>query len=283
MVIFMVSALDIKKQKVNEIANQLKSAKVVAVIDLHTLPNALLHQIRKELKADAKVIIYKTSLLKRALKVAKLDSLLPAMKGEKALLIANTDPFKLYKKMNANPLKVYAKPGQIAPYDIIVPAGETQLPPGPILTELKTAGIDARIQAGKVAVGKDSLVAKKGEVIKDVVAKALQKLDIRPFEVRVHVPLAYEGGIVYSEELLNVDEKKLLSDMTSGYFQARAISMEIGYITKDTIEPLIQKAYRNARHIGIEKDIMLPELMEELMKKAARQAQSVNATVPNAA
>jgi large subunit ribosomal protein L10 len=202
------------------------------------------------------------------------------MNGEKALIISNTDPFKLYKKMNANPLKVYAKAGQIAPYDIIVPAGETQLPPGPILTELKTAGIDARIQGGKVAVGKDSLVAKKGEPIKDVVAKALQKLDIKPFEVRVHVPMAYEDGIVYNEELLNVDEKKLLSDMAGGFFNARAIAMEIGYITKDTVEPLIQKAYRQARFIGIEKDIMLPELMEELMKKAARQASSVNAVVP---
>lgn len=279
----MVSQFEIKKQKTKEISDQLKSAKVVAVLDLHQLPNALLHQIRKELKGHGKIIIYKTSLLRRALRMAKLNSLLPVMNGEKALLISDMDPFKLYKKMNANPLKVYAKPGQIAPYDIVVPAGETQLPPGPILTELKSAGIDARIQGGKVAIGKDSLVAKKGEVIKDVVAKALQKLDIKPFEIRVHVPLAYENGIVYSEELLNIDEKKLLSDLTTGYFNARAVSLEIGYVTKDTIEPLIQKAFRNARYIGIEKDIMLPELMEELMKKAARQANAVNSVLPQAA
>ena len=276
----MANALDIKKQKVEEITKQLSSAKVVAVLDLHTLPNALLHKMRKELKSDAKILIYKTSLLKKALKRAKLDSLLPAMTGEKALVISNLDPFRLYKKMNANPLKVYAKPGQIAPYDLVVPAGETQLPPGPILTELKTAGIDARIQAGKVAVGKDSVVAKKGEVIKDVVAKALQKLDIKPFEVRVHVPLAYEDGIVYNEDLLNVDEKKMLSDVAQGFMNAKLIALEIGYITKDTVEPLIQKAYRQARFVGIEKDIMLPELMEELMKKAARQANAVNSAVP---
>jgi len=276
----MTNALDIKKQKVEEITKQLRSAKVVAVLDLHTLPNALLHKMRKELKSDAKILIYKTSLLKKALKRAKLDSLLPAMKGEKALVISNLDPFRLYKKMNANPLKVYAKPGQIAPYDLVVPAGETQLPPGPILTELKAAGIDARIQGGKVAVGKDSVVAKKGEVIKDVVAKALQKLDIKPFEVRVHVPLAYEDGIVYNEDLLNVDEKKMLSDVAQGFINAKSIALEIGYITKDTVEPLIQKAYRQARFVGIEKDIMLPELMEELMKKAARQANAVNSAVP---
>ena len=255
----MVNAIELKKQIVKEVSEDLKAAKVVAVIDLHTLPNALLHQIRKELKSDAKVLIFKTSLLKRALKTAKLDSLLPVMTGEKALLVTSLDPFKLYKKMNSNPLKVYAKAGQIAPYDIVVPAGETQLPPGPILTELKTAGIDARIQAGKVAVGKDSVVAKKGEPIKDAVAKALQKLDIKPFEVKVHVPLAYEEGLVYAEELLNVDEKKMMADMVSAFYNARTVAIEIGYVTKETLELMIQRAFREAKHIGKEKNILTEE------------------------
>ena len=270
----MVNAIELKKQIVKEVSEDLKSAKVVAVIDLHTLPNALLHQIRKELKSDAKVLIYKTSLLKRALKAAKLDSLLPVMTGEKALLVTSLDPFKLYKKMNANPLKVYAKAGQPAPYDIVVPAGETQLPPGPILTELKTAGIDARIQGGKVAVGKDSVVAKKGEVIKDTVAKALQKLDIRPFEVKVHVPLAYEDGLVYKENLLDVDEKKMMADMVSGFHNARTVAIEIGYVTKETLELMIQKAFRGAKHISEEKKILM-----EKSGSNAEQSQPVDASV----
>jgi large subunit ribosomal protein L10 len=236
--------------------------------------------MRKGMKGHGKVIIYKTNLLKKALKRAKKDALIPTMVGEKALLLSDMDPFMLYKKMNANPLKVYAKEGQIAPYDIIVPAGETQLAPGPILTELKTAGIDARIAAGKITVGKDSTVAKKGEPIKGPVAKALQKLDIKPFEVRVHVPLALEGSISYSEELLNVDEKKLMSDLIGAHMGARAVAMEIGFVTKDTISPLIQKAFRQAKYVGLEKDIMVPQLMEEFVKKAARQANAMNATVP---
>jgi len=276
----MVKAIEIKKEMVAKITKELETAKVIAVVDLHNLPGALLHGMRKGMKGHGKVIIYKTNLLKKALKRAKKDALIPVMVGEKALLLSDMDPFMLYKKMNANPLKVYAKEGQIAPYDIVVPAGETQLAPGPVLTELKTAGIDARIAAGKIAVGKDSTVAKKGEAIKGAVAKALQKLDIRPFEVKVHVPLALEGSISYSEELLNVDEKKFMSDLIGAHMGARAVAMEIGFVTKDTIGPLIQKAFRQAKHVGMEKDIMVPQLMEELVKKAARQANAMNATVP---
>jgi large subunit ribosomal protein L10 len=279
----MVKALEIKKEMVAKITKEIETAKVIAVVDLHNLPGSLLHSMRKGMKGHGKVIIYKTNLLKKALKRAKKDALIPVMTGEKALLISDMDPFMLYKKMNENPLKVYAKEGQIAPYDIIVPAGETQLAPGPALTELKTAGIDARIMAGKIAVGKDSTVAKKGEAIKGPVSKALQKLGIKPFEVRVHVPLALEGSISYSEELLNVDEKKLMADLIGAHMGARAVAMEIGFVTKDTIGPLIQKAFRQAKHVGIEKDIMVPQLMEELVKKAARQANAMNATVPQAA
>ena len=270
---------DVKKKRVAEIADDISKAKVVAIVDLHNLPSKLLHSLRKNLKGKAKVIIYKTSLLKRAMKQAKKEKLLEYLKGEKAVLLSDMDPFMLYKRANSQPLKVYAKPGQLAPYDIVVPKGETSLPPGPVLTELKQAGIDARIQSGKIAVGKDSIVAKEGEKIKDAVAKALQKLDIKPFQVMVGIPAAMQEGIVYVEELLNVNQDKFLSNLYSAHRNANALSMEFGYPTKENITQLLTKASRNARNLGIERNIAVPELVSELVKKAARQASGLNAKV----
>lgn len=276
------SRKELKKQAAQEVAEQLKDAPVIAVIDLHGLPAVLLHKLRKQTRGDGAVIIKKTSLLQRALKLAGKQKLLDHMKGEKALLIAKENPFALYKKIRSEPLKIYAKPGQTAPDDIIVPAGETMLAPGPVLTELKQAGIDARIAAGKIAVGKDSTVAKKGEPIKDVVAKALQKLDIKPFELNVSIPAVLEGDIVYTADVLHIDEKEFMSKVMGAFLGARALSLEIGYVTKDNIAELITKAYRQARYVGLERDITVPELMEELVKKAARQAAAVGAKVPQA-
>ena len=271
-----------KKSVVKEVAEQLKNAQVIAVIDLHGLPAVLLHGIRKQTRADGSVIFKKTSLLRRALKLAGKTALVDFMTGEKALLLAKENPFALYKRVRSHPLKIYAKPGQEAPDEIIVPAGETMLPPGPVLTELKQAGIDARIQAGKIAVGKDSTVVKKGEKIKDAVAKALQKLDIKPFELNVNVPVVLEGDLVYKAEVLHIDEKEFMSKLIGAHLGAKALALEIGYVTKDNIGDLIVKAYKQARHVGIEKDITVPELMEELVKKAARQAAAVQAKMPSA-
>jgi large subunit ribosomal protein L10 len=271
-----LSRKELKKQIVQEITEKLRSAPVVAVIDLHTLPAVLLHTLRKRVRGDGTVIVKKTTLLRRALKAAGKDKIIEYMKGEKALLIANENPFALFKKIRSEPLKIYAKPGQTAPDDIIVPAGETMLAPGPVLTELKQAGIDARIQAGKIAIAKDSTVVKKGETIKEVVAKALQKLDIKPFELNVNIPAILEGDIVYTPEVLHIDEKEFVSKIISAFMGAKAITLDIGYVTRDNIGELLAKAYKQARYIGIERNIVVPELMEDLVKKAARQATVVS-------
>jgi len=268
-----------KKEIVEQMSKDIANAKVVAVVDLHTLPASLLHSLRKEMKGKGKVIINKTTLLNRALKKAKKDQLSKYVTGEKAILLSDLDPFMLYKKARGNPLKVYAKPNQTAPYDIIVPAGETMLPPGPVLSELKQAGVDARIQAGKIAVGKDSTVAKKGVKITDIIAKALQKLDIKPFELNVRIPAAIEGSILYTEDVLHVDEKEFLGKISQVHMGTYALSMEIGYVTKDNIKELLAKAHRNSRAVGIEQNIAVPELMEELLKKAARQASALESKI----
>ena len=268
-----------KKQIVETLSEEIAAAKVVAVVDLHTLPASLLHSLRKEIKGKGRVIITKTTLLNRALVKAKKDQLAKYVVGEKALLVSDLDPFMLYKKARGNPLKVYAKPDQVAPYDIIVPAGETMLPPGPVLSELKQAGVDARIQAGKIAVAKDSTVAKKGAKITDVIAKALQKLDIRPFELNVSIPAAVEDDVLYTEDVLHVDEKEFLASIQKVHLGAYQLSMEIGYVTKDNVKDMLMKAYRNSRTVGIEQNIAVPELMEELLKKAARQASALSSKV----
>ena len=257
-----------KKEKVKEIVKDLLAAKVVAIVNLEKLPNRLLQSIRNNLRDHSKLIISKRNLLRKALVLSGKDKLLDHIKGQKAILISNLDPIQLYREACSNPMEAYAKPGQIALDDITVPAGETTLPPGPVLSELKQAGIDARIQSGKIAVGKDSTVVKKGEEITETISKALQKLDIKPFEINVNIPVILEGGLLFTDEILSIDEErfsKMLKNSLSNYYY---LSIELGMPTKDNINSLLQKAYRNSFILSIERNIIYPETAEEIIKKA---------------
>ena len=64
--------------------------------------------------------------------------------------------------MEATKSTAPAKPGDIAPEDIIVKEGETPFKPGPIVGELQKAGIPAAIEGGKIVIRKDKVLVEKG-------------------------------------------------------------------------------------------------------------------------
>ena len=275
----------------SELAKLMKKSKTIGVIDLRNLPDRQFSLIKKKLRGKAEFVVAKNTLIKKAFEKAKVaESLVPHINAPSAIVFTDLNPFELFRFIKQNKGKAAAKPGQIAPFDLIVPAGETSLPPGPVLSELKSAKIDARIQEGKVVIGKDSLVAKKGEKITDLVAKGLQKLGIQPFEVGMNMTAAFEDGLIYGHDVMDVDEEKLMAQLASGYISALNLSVEVGYPTKQNIEIMFVKAVRNARGLAIEANIYEKEVMGEIMAKAKRahDALAVNvkeapAAVPEAA
>ena len=108
----------------------------------------------------------------------------------------------------------------VANDDIIVPGGETSLAPGPVLTELKAAKINAKIQGSKIVISSDTTVAKKGEAISDAVCKILSKLSIEPFEIGLKLIAAVSDGITYPASVLDVDDAYYLEQLVAAHAQA---------------------------------------------------------------
>ncbi|MCD6279928.1 50S ribosomal protein L10 [Candidatus Micrarchaeota archaeon] len=263
-----------KKKQVNELYNNLKGAKMFAFIKLKNLPDNLFQNTRKLLRKDAKIFVYKKVVAERAFKKLGYNdlSLIKYFKEPVAILISNNiTPYKLYWFFQKNKLKRAAKPGEIAPFDIIVPAGETDFPPGPILSELKAAKIQARVQKGKIVIADDSLVAKKGDIITETVAKALQKLDILPFDVNVELLIAQSDGIMFSPELLSISSEQLTQDIKSSFMDGYSLSINANVPTKDNIELLLNKTYMQGYSLGLNQQIYSPEVIEALIQKAITQ------------
>ena len=182
-----------KENTVHEVSELIKNSSTIGIVELRNLPDRQLQKIKKALRGNATFKVLKNTLIKKAFEKAGIArELIEKLDGPTAVIFTNMNPFKLYKMIKQNKGKAAAKPGQTAPFDIIVPAGETSLPPGPALSELKAGGIDARIQNGKVVVGKESVVAKQGERVSPNAAKALQQLGIEPIEVGMSVSAVWE-------------------------------------------------------------------------------------------
>ena len=54
------------------------------------------------------------------------------------------------------------KGGDIAPNELVIPAGNTGINPGPVLSEFKESNVPTKIDQGTIWVSKDTIVAKVG-------------------------------------------------------------------------------------------------------------------------
>ena len=273
-----------KKRVIETLTKLLSSHKVIAVVNLESLPAAQFQRLRRSMGAELLIIMCKKTVIRHAIAAVKgklphVEKLLESLVGMPALLFTNQDPFKLAYLLQRNKSKAPAKPGQTAPYDIVIPAGPTSFAPGPIISELASVGIKAGVEGGKIAVKVPSTIAREGEKIKPKVAEVMAKFNIQPMEIGLNLVAAYESGIIYDRKVLSVNPATYIGELVAAYAGALALAVELGLPAAETISRLIGRASRQARHVAKEFGIMVPELAEELVGKAGLEAQAMEGLI----
>lgn len=252
---------------------------VIALSKMSKVRAAQLMMIRKKFRNDIKIKIVKNKVAIRAFEkvkgVAGIESLRNQLEGQCALIFTNINPFKLNLIFAQNKVFLPAKGGDIATKEIFVPSGNTGITPGPVLSEFKTANVPTRIDQGTIWVTKDTLVAKPGDVISTPLASLLSKLNVKPVEAGISVNFAISEGLQFKEEdlRLNVDEYK--EELARSFAQALALATEAGYMTPETVTPLLVKAYQQAISLATEAGYLTPETAGFVLPRAQMQAQAI--------
>lgn len=239
-----------KKKRVKELIKVIKESKVIGIADVENLPASALGAIKRKLRGKARILVSKKPIINRALKnagVDKLDKLLEQKVVMPALVLGKEDPFKIYAAIKKGKTKAPAKPGQTALKDIIVPAGPTPFTPGPVISELGNLGIKSKVEEGKIVVVADVQVIKEGETFSPELASILSRLNINPMEIGLNVKAMFEKGMVYARDVLDIDEERLLEDITNAARQALNLSIEAGILNSVSTVILIQKAAGQAK------------------------------------
>jgi len=247
-----------KSVVVNELAKLMDEFPIIGVVNMENLPAKQLQNMRASLRGRILIKMAKRRIIKLAIEKSKKENLKELennLEGMPALIFTKENPFNIYKLLQKSKSSAPAKPGQKAPKDIVVPAGPTSFAPGPIIGELGQAGIKAGIEGGKVAIKADSLVAKKGEPIKEGVAKVLARLGIEPMEIGLNLVAVYEDKIIYSNDVLTIDEAEYISRISEASGYAYNLAFEIAYPGDEIIEQLLAKAHMEAKALADEQKI----------------------------
>jgi len=272
-----------KKGKiVDSLIKLLSSNSVIAVVNLESLPSAQLQKLRSSLGNDVQIVMCKKTVIKHAIdsvktKLKGIDQL--PLKGMPALLFTNQNPFKLASLLQKSKSKAPAKPGQIAPFDLIIPAGPTSFAPGPIISELASVGIKAGVEGGKIAIKVPATVAREGEKIKPKVAEILAKFNIQPMEIGLNLVSAFENGIIYDSKVLSVNPETYLKELFLAAAESKALAIELGFPAEETMTVMITMSERQARKIAKDSKMMIPELAEEAVGQAGMEAKAIESLI----
>lgn len=268
-----------KAQMYQQLLEIPKKYKVIAIVKINKVRASQILPLRKTLKGEVEFVCVKDKVAQKALEklnIAGIKGISEELTGQCLFLFTNMSPFKLNVLLSKNKIMMAARGGDIASVDIVVPAKNTGIAPGPMLTEFKEAGIPTKIDQGTIWIQKDTTPVKKGEMINEKLAALLGKLDIKPVEAGISLYTALEEGLKYAAAEMVVDVAKVRNAFTQFHQEAISLSIEAAYVTAENINQILSKAAQSARSVSIESGFMTDETKEQILQKAHSQAKSVS-------
>ncbi|MFH1585869.1 MAG: 50S ribosomal protein L10 [archaeon] len=244
---------DRKMKQVSELEGLIKEKNTVLLVSIKGIPASQYQELVKRFRSKAVVKVPKKSIISRALDSSDkegLKELRDKVGDSTAILFSDDDAFDISVELLEKKTSVRAKAGQIAPEDIVVDAGPTELMPGPAITELGALGIKIQIDKGKISIKESKTILRKGEKISSAAADVMGKLDIKPFSIGF-VPIAAfdsKENKVYFD--INVDKESILSELKNFFGMALPFAVDIGYVCGDTIKFILSKAVAYGNALG---------------------------------
>ena len=267
-----------KAQMYQQLQELPKKYNVIALVRMEKVRASQLLPLRKKLQGEVEIFSIKDKVARLALEkagVTGVEKFIDKLEGQCLFMFTNMSPFKLNVLLGKNKVMLFARGGDVASMDVVIPPKNTGIAPGPMLTDFKENSIPTKIDQGTIWIMKETVPVKKGEPISEKLAGLLTKLDIKAIEAGIVLNTALEEGLVYQEEEMIIDVDKFRNDLVQAHQQAVSLSIEAAYITADNIEQILAKASQSARSVSTEAGYMTEDTKEQILQKGHGQAKNV--------
>ncbi|HXY83109.1 MAG TPA: 50S ribosomal protein L10 [Candidatus Saccharimonadales bacterium] len=273
-----------KKEIYSDLVELLQKYSVVAVADLQKVRSSQIQEIRKKLRGKAELIVAKNTILRKAseqlaTEKPNVDQFADTLTGSKVLIFTQMNPYELIIFLNKNKVRVPAKGGDVATGEIMVQAGNTGLQPGPIISEFNEAKVQTRIEGGSIFVAKDTIVARKGDVISTKAASLMSKLGMKPMEAGLSIACAYDHGLVLRPTDLTFDLDQMKTEFSTAVRLAFGVAVEAVIMLPATAPQIISKAYRQAMAVSMEAGFLTKQTTPFIIQRAVATMNSLSSAI----
>ncbi|PLJ77302.1 50S ribosomal protein L10 [Infirmifilum sp. SLHALR2] len=271
-----MSAARARKAKlVEELIGYLKSYKYFMIAGITGLPSSVIKESRKLLNQRGSVLkVVKNTLFLLALKESGryVDEFKNYLRGQNAVIFTNDNPFEILLFLDKQKIMREARPGDIATKEIVVPAGNTGIPPGPAISLFNKLNIPIRVQEGSIWVAKDTVAAKPGDTISPELADLLNKLGVKPIESKLNIKLIAIDSRVVKPEEVELDPSIYKEKIKEAYSRAFNLAFNAAIPLPQVVHLLVAKAHQEAVALALEAALPVKETLPFAIARAHAEA-----------
>jgi large subunit ribosomal protein LP0 len=248
--------------------------------------------IRKSLRGKAVLLMGKNTMIRKAIRGhltsnPNLEKLLPHVKGNVGFVFTKEDLGEIAKLLTENKVEAVAKAGGVAPSDVIVPAGSTNLEPTKT-SFFQALNISTKIARGQIDISVDVHLVKAGEKVNNSQAALLQMLNMKPFKYGLQLLTIFEEGSIMDPSILKITTDDILNSFRKGIATLTAVSLGANYPTSASMPHLVRhgfkKATKNVASIslatGVYSTAALPHYFANGFKKVLSVALATDFPIP---
>ncbi|KAG0315752.1 ribosomal protein P0 (A0) (L10E) [Linnemannia gamsii] len=218
-----------KQEYFEKLKSYLEEFNSIFIVNVDNVGSNQMHEIRKALRGDAKILMGKNTMVRRAIRILQTE---------------NPDYEKLMPSVRGN-------------VDVFIPAGNTGMEPGKT-SFFQALGVPTKIARGTIEIINEVHLIKKDVRVGASEAALLNMLNISPFTYGLTVVQVYDQGTVFHPSVLDIEEDALIGHFVAGIKNIAAISLQIGYPTVASVPHSIINSYKNLLAVSVATEYTFP-------------------------
>jgi large subunit ribosomal protein LP0 len=261
-----------KLEYAKKLKELLREYNTIVIVSVNNVGSKQIAEMRKAFRGKARFLFGKNTLIRKVIRDfvketrnAKLMNLLDLIKGNSGMCFTNCAVPWLRKEIVSRRKQCAAKAGTVAPVDVVVPAGPTNMEPTQT-TFFQSMDIATRINRGQIDIVDDVLLIKQGEKVGLSQAVLLTKLSIRPFFYGMKVRSYYDDGNAYDASVLDITDEMIADSFFQGTRRVAALSFSLNYPTIVNVPHSLINAYKKCLALGLSLNTYTWEKLDTVKK-----------------
>ena len=265
---------DNKVHVYNKTQEFFKKYKNIVIADVKDISTDKIQKIRHEIISlgETETLCGKTTVIQKAIHDMKeaakgdlpkhlpekaLEDFVEAMPGIHLLVIfTNKDIAEISNITAKYIIEKQAKPGQISPVEIIIPAGPTGMDSSQI-DYFQALKIPTKVMRNQLEITTATKILTVGQKITLSEINLMKKFNIKPYKHQMKIKKLLLNGKLYGEEILKVTNDYMKTKLEQGIKNVLGFSLAAHIPTQASAPHMISNAFRNICALSLGTNVLI--------------------------